>query len=69
MVNEAKNILVKGQNKIILANDFICAKEFADSPGLLVDIEKGLNGLMGLDIGNQSIEAFKRALNNAGTVF
>ncbi|MDR3330206.1 MAG: phosphoglycerate kinase [Mycoplasmataceae bacterium] len=69
MVDEAKKILEHGKNKILLSQDFQCAPEFADVVPTYRTVEQGLNGLMGLDIGEKTIATFKEALTNAGTVF
>jgi phosphoglycerate kinase len=69
MVDESKKILNKAKNKIILSQDFKCATEFADMIPTYRTAEQGLNGVMGLDIGEKTVAAFKEALAGAGTVF
>jgi phosphoglycerate kinase len=69
MVDEAKKILSKAKDKIILSQDFKCTTEFADMIPTYRTVEQGLNGVMGLDIGEKTISAFKEALAGAGTVF
>ena len=68
MIDEAKKILIKGKNKIILSTDAYCASEYQDVKPEYRKIEDGLNGLMGLDIGPRTIEDFKTKLLNAQSV-
>ncbi|MDR1991460.1 MAG: phosphoglycerate kinase [Mycoplasmataceae bacterium] len=69
MLTEAKNILNKGKNKILLSQDFRCATTFADAHPIERTVSEGLNGLMGLDIGNKTIETFTNELKQAKTIF
>jgi phosphoglycerate kinase len=69
MVSEAKRLLEIGEDKIVLPIDFKCAAEFADLPPVIRTTKEGLNSMMGLDIGEQSIAIFKEELSGAGTVF
>lgn len=68
MIDEAKKILAKGGNKIILSTDAYCALSFEDTKPEYRKIEDGLNGLMGLDIGPRTIEDFKAKLMTAKSV-
>ena len=68
MIDEAKKILAKGGNKIILSTDAYCAPSFEDTKPEYRKIEDGLSGLMGLDIGPRTIEDFKAKLMNAKSV-
>jgi phosphoglycerate kinase len=69
MLDEAKNILAKGKDKIILPQDFYCAPEFADVLPTIRTVTQGLNGVMGLDIGDQTLINFGSELVGAQTVF
>ncbi|MDR0675331.1 MAG: phosphoglycerate kinase [Mycoplasmataceae bacterium] len=69
MLDEAKKILTKGKDKIILPQDFRCAPEFADVFPINRTKIQGLNGVMALDIGDQTLLNFGNALIGAQTVF
>jgi phosphoglycerate kinase len=69
MLDEAKKILEKGKDKIILSQDFQCATEFADVPPVTRTRAQGLQGVMGLDIGEQTLQVFTEELNKAQTIF
>ena len=68
MYNFAKQMLEKANGKIVLTKDAYCAKDFADTPGVLMNIQDGLKDMQALDIGDQTIELFNDILNNAKTV-
>ena len=68
MYNFAKQMLEKANGKIVLTKDAYCAKDFADTPGVLMNIQDGLKDMQALDIGDQTIELFNEVLNNAKTV-
>lgn len=64
-----QDILEKYPNKIILPNDVLTTSEYAnDTPCFERKIEDIQNNEMGLDIGNETIEEFKRILKTAKTV-
>lgn len=64
-----QDILEKYPNKIILPNDVLTTSEYAnDTPCIERKIEDIQNNEMGLDIGNETIEEFKRILKTAKTV-
>lgn len=64
-----QDILEKYPNKIILPNDVLTTSEYAnDTPCIERKIEGIQNNEMGLDIGNETIEEFKRILKTAKTV-
>jgi phosphoglycerate kinase len=69
MLDEAKKILDKGKNKIVLPVDFKCTTEFIDNIPTTRTVKEGLNGVMGLDIGPDTITLFDNELKNARTVF
>jgi phosphoglycerate kinase len=69
MLDEAKNILANGKDKIILSQDFRCAQEFADVQPIERTVSQGLQGVMGLDIGPNTLQTFTNELNKAQTVF
>jgi phosphoglycerate kinase len=69
MLDEAKSILAKGKDKIVLSQDFLCAASFADTQPIERTIQQGLNGVMGLDIGQKTIATFTTELNKAQTIF
>jgi phosphoglycerate kinase len=69
MLDEAKKILEKGKDKIIFSQDFRCATEFADMQPTIRTLAQGLHGVMGLDIGDETLKVFTEALNKAQTVF
>lgn len=68
-VDYAKTLLEKANGKIILPNDAVVAKEFApDADTLVVDANKIPADMMGLDVGEKTIELFKKELQGAKTV-
>ena len=67
-IDLAKELLKKAEGKIILPVDAVCAKEFADVPGVVKDVDKMADDDMGLDIGPKSLELFADALKDAKTV-
>ncbi|MDR2369147.1 MAG: phosphoglycerate kinase [Mycoplasmataceae bacterium] len=69
MLEEAKKILQKGKDKIMLPQDFLCVSEFVDASPTTRTVTQGLNGMMGLDIGEQTLITFGAALAGARTIF
>jgi phosphoglycerate kinase len=69
MLPEAKRLLEQAGNKIILSQDFYCAVEFADVQPIYRKASEGLNGVMGLDIGPDTVVSFAQSLKGAGAVF
>jgi phosphoglycerate kinase len=73
MVETARGVLKKAAEKnisILLPIDHIATQEFsADAEAKQVSKEAIDDGLMGMDIGPKTIAEFKKALNNAKTVF
>ena len=61
-----KNILEKYSDKIVLPVDFAVASEYTDAEEYKVS--EDLTDVMGLDIGDKSIELFKENLKDAKTV-
>ena len=64
----AKELLAKGAGKLVLPVDTVCAKEFADNPGVVKAITELAEDDMGLDIGPKSLEVFAEVLEGAKTV-
>lgn len=68
-VDFAKSLLEKAQGKIILPTDAVVTKEFAaDAEACTVACDKIPADMMGLDIGEGSVKAFKEAIKGAKTV-
>ena len=68
-VDFAKGLLEKAQGKIILPNDAVVAKEFAENAeSFVVDSDKIPADVMGLDVGPATLELFKKELQGAKTV-
>ncbi|MBR0477614.1 MAG: phosphoglycerate kinase, partial [Solobacterium sp.] len=69
-VELAKEFIEKGAGKLYLPVDTVVANDF-DNPGDIHTVKSGEipDGYMGLDIGDGTIEAFKKALEGAKTVF
>jgi len=65
-IDFCKKILNKYNNKIILPIDFAIATEYTNDEEYKVS--ENLTNMMGLDIGNKSIELFKENLKDAKTV-
>ncbi|WP_459129996.1 phosphoglycerate kinase [Guggenheimella bovis] len=63
----AKEMLEKAQGKIVLPVDFLAASAFENQDPIYADGEVP-EGLMGLDIGEKSIELFKNELKDAETI-
>ena len=68
MFQYAKDMLAKGKDKIVLTIDAACSKEFADAPGITIDVKDGFKDLQGLDIGDKTIALFNKTLDGAKTV-
>ncbi len=64
----AKELLEKAAGKIVLPVDAVCAKEFADVPGVVKSVSDLAEDDMGLDIGPKTLELFADALKDAKTV-
>lgn len=64
----AKELLVKAGNKLVLPVDTVCAKEFADVPGVAKSVDDLASDDMGLDIGPKTLELFATVLAGAKTV-
>ena len=67
-VDLAKELLVKAGSKLVLPVDAVCAKEFADVPGVVKSVDDIAADEMGLDIGPKTLELFAEVLNGAKTV-
>ena len=68
-VDFAKGLLEKAQGKIVLPNDAVVAKEFAENAEChVVDAEAMPADEMGLDIGPKTLELFAKELEGAKTV-
>lgn len=67
-IDLAKQILKKGEGKLVLPVDYVIADKFANDANTQVVGEDIPDGWMGLDIGPKSIELFKETLNGAKTV-
>ena len=65
-IDFCKKILEKYKDKIVLPIDFAVATEYTDSEEYKVS--EDLTNMMGLDIGDKSIELFKEELDGAKTV-
>lgn len=64
----AKELLAKAGNKLVLPVDTVCAKEFADVPGVAKSVDDLAFDDMGLDIGPKTLELFATVLAGAKTV-
>ncbi len=64
----AKELLAKAGNKLVLPVDTVCAKEFADVPGVAKSVDDLAADDMGLDIGPKTLELFATVLAGAKTV-
>lgn len=64
----AKELLAKAGSKLVLPVDAVCAKEFADVPGVVKSVDALAADDMGLDIGPKSLELFASVLAGAKTV-
>ena len=67
-VDLAKELLAKAGDKLVLPVDTVCAKEFADVPGVVKSVDELAADDMGLDIGPKSLEVFASVLAGAKTV-
>jgi len=65
----AKNLLEKHGDKIVLPTDVVISENLESSEMFTVDTDKIPKNMKGLDIGDHSVEEFKRVLNTAKTVF
>ncbi len=64
----AKELLAKAGSKLVLPVDTVCAKEFADVPGVVKSVDALAADDMGLDIGPKTLEVFADVLAGAKTV-
>ncbi len=67
-VSFAKEILKNSSGKIVLPVDVVCNSKFEDTLGYEKDINSISNLDIGLDIGKNTIELFKKELINAKTI-
>jgi phosphoglycerate kinase len=68
-INDAKQILNDGKDKIVLPSDFYCGNEFADVKQIYKKFDEISDDLMGLDVGEETIKRFNQILENAKTIF
>ena len=67
-VELAKELLAKGEGKLVLPIDHVVNTEFADVPGVAKAIDEICENEMGLDIGPKTLELFAKELAGAKTV-
>lgn len=65
----AKHLLDQYGNKIVLATDVVISEDLEGGEAFTVDVDKIPKNMMGLDIGDKSIEAFEEILDAANTIF
>ncbi len=65
----AKSLLEKHREKIVLPTDVVISENLEGSEMFTVDADKIPKSMKGLDIGDHSVEEFKRVLDTALTVF
>jgi phosphoglycerate kinase len=66
----AERVLATGGDKVELPVDIVCGESFsADTPVTDVDGIDVPDGLMGLDVGPRTAQAYAEVVENAGTVF
>ncbi|MBS3821003.1 MAG: phosphoglycerate kinase [Planctomycetes bacterium] len=63
-----KALLDRAGEKIVLPVDHVCADDFKSDDAKAVDTVDIPDGLMGMDIGTQSINLYEEIIKNAGTV-
>jgi phosphoglycerate kinase len=68
-MDNAKDILSKAKDKIILPVDFYCSHEFSNQQPVCKEANEITNDLMGMDVGPKTIESFKSILSDAKTIF
>merc|ERR1712070_299559 len=69
IVDLAKSLLDKAEDKIVLPIDIVLADEFkAGARTKLVDANKIEDGWMGLDVGPSTIDLFKKELDISNTI-
>ena len=65
----AKEYLAKGEGKLVLPVDHVCADKFAEDANVVVAGNEAIPAdMMGLDIGPKTIELYKETLQGAKTV-
>ena len=67
-INYCKELLMKYKDKIILPVDNIVSKSIDDNSAIITDIKTIPNNMMGLDIGDKTIELFKNVLSKCKMV-
>jgi phosphoglycerate kinase len=66
----ARRVIAEGADKVMLPVDLICGREFsADTEVIPVDGVDVPDGLMGLDVGPRTAQAYSEVIVGAGTVF
>jgi phosphoglycerate kinase len=69
-VEPARRVLEAGGDKVRLPVDLVCGEAFsADTPVTAVDGVDVPDGLMGLDVGPRTAQAYAEVVAGAGTVF
>ncbi len=69
-IEMAKEFMAKGEGKLILPVDAVVANDFSNPTEIkVVKAEEIPDGFMGLDIGPETVELFKKELEGAKTVF
>ena len=68
MIPVAQELMEKYGDKLCISSDFMCSPKFADLKPQYRTQEEGLKGLMGLDIGQKSIDEFVEQINDSYTI-
>ncbi|MDP7637585.1 MAG: phosphoglycerate kinase [Phycisphaerae bacterium] len=67
-ITEMKALLDRAGEKVLLPCDHVCTDDFEDGQPQTVENVDILDGLMGMDIGPATIQAFGQVIASAGTV-
>lgn len=67
-LDEAKRLLAQYPEKLVISSDFLCSPTFSDTEPVYRTKEEGLEGYMGLDIGEKSVKEFESVINSCNSI-
>ncbi|MDE5599309.1 MAG: phosphoglycerate kinase [Ureaplasma sp.] len=67
-LDEARRLLSEYPEKLVISSDFLCSPTFSDTKPVYRTKEEGLEGYMGLDIGERSIKEFEEVINSCNSI-
>ena len=67
-VSTMQELLGRAGDKIVLPSDHVCAPEFTSDDARIIEDANIPDGLMGMDIGPESVDLFSSIIRDAGTI-